>query len=208
VKKYVLAALFAAFVLLPASCGSGTGGGESGGVDHESTNHSNGGHDGSTDVVGRSVAASEAFVQPGGEYSDAAFVDAMVAHHQEAVEMAELALWSAEHEEMRGLAGEIVVARKGELRALNDLLPETPNTTGSEATEATGAGELAGAEPFDLTFIEAMTAHHESAVAMANVALEESEDPQVRQIARSIADAHEREVAKMVRWREEWYPRN
>ena len=51
-----------------------------------------------------------------------------------------------------------------------------------------------------------MTPHHESAIAMANVTLEESEDPEVRRIAEDITSAQEREISQMRRWREREYP--
>ena len=41
---------------------------------------------------------------------------------------------------------------------------------------------------------------------MANVALEESKNPQIRQIAEVIVSAQEREISQMQRRRERWYP--
>jgi len=68
------------------------------------------------------------------------------------------------------------------------------------------AGKLANQRPFDRAFIDAMIPHHESAIEMANVALEESEDPEIREIALGIVDAQEREIEQMRTWRDEWYP--
>ncbi len=45
-----------------------------------------------------------------GEYSDERFIDAMVPHHQGAIDMAEVALGNAEHREVKELAGDIVSA--------------------------------------------------------------------------------------------------
>jgi uncharacterized protein (DUF305 family) len=66
--------------------------------------------------------------------------------------------------------------------------------------------ELAQQRPFDRAFIDAMTPHHESAIAMAEVALQESENPEIRRIAEDIVSAQEREIEQMRRWRQEWYP--
>ena len=66
--------------------------------------------------------------------------------------------------------------------------------------------QLANEEHFDRAFIDNMLPHHESAIAMAEVALQESENPEIREIARDIVDAQEREIAQMREWREEWYP--
>jgi uncharacterized protein (DUF305 family) len=51
-----------------------------------------------------------------------------------------------------------------------------------------------------------MIPHHESAIEMAQVALEQSENPQIREIAGAIVDAQEREIAQMRSWRDDWYP--
>jgi uncharacterized protein (DUF305 family) len=68
------------------------------------------------------------------------------------------------------------------------------------------AGELANQRPFDRAFIDAMIPHHESAIAMANVALQESEDPEILRIAEDIVNAQELEISQMRAWRGEWYP--
>jgi uncharacterized protein (DUF305 family) len=51
-----------------------------------------------------------------------------------------------------------------------------------------------------------MIPHHESAIEMANVVLGESENPEIREIAKAIVDAQEREIEQMTSWRDEWYP--
>ncbi len=65
--------------------------------------------------------------------------------------------------------------------------------------------ELAGRRPFDRAFIDAMIPHHESAIEMAGVALDESENAEIREIAGAIVDAQEREIAQMRDWRRDWY---
>ena len=70
----------------------------------------------------------------------------------------------------------------------------------------TDAGELADQRPFGRAFIDAMIPHHESAIAMANVALQESEDPEILRIAEDIVNGQELEISQMQAWREEWYP--
>ena len=44
------------------------------------------------------------------------------------------------------------------------------------------------------------------AIDMANVVLDESENPRLRELATDILAAQEREIARMEGWREEWYP--
>ncbi|PLS86283.1 MAG: DUF305 domain-containing protein [Actinobacteria bacterium] len=154
-------------------------------------------------------------VAPNGEYSDAAFVDSMIPHHEGAVEMAEVALQNAKHEEIRTLSREIVDAQRAEIEILGQVREGLGDatTTGMSQEEMEGMmgmsedpQALAEERPFDKAFIDAMTPHHESAIAMANVALEESRDPEIREIAQDIVSAQEREISQMRQWRQEWYP--
>jgi uncharacterized protein (DUF305 family) len=59
---------------------------------------------------------------------------------------------------------------------------------------------------FDLRFIDGMTPHHEGAVTMAQEALQKSQRPEIKQLAQSIIDAQEKEIAQMKEWRKTWYP--
>jgi uncharacterized protein (DUF305 family) len=51
-----------------------------------------------------------------------------------------------------------------------------------------------------------MIPHHQSAIVMAQVALEESENPEIKELARNIVSAQKREIEQMQEWRREWYP--
>ena len=215
-----LPALSVAAALTLASCGGagdGSGEGEMQGMDHggsgggSTEGSTSAGMDGGSTNMGAG-AAREA-VAPNGEYSDAAFVDAMIPHHEGALEMAEVAPDNAEHEEIRTLAREIVDAQRAEIEELRrireDLGGSTMQMSGDEMEGmrmSEDPGELARARPFDRAFIDAMTPHHESAIEMANVALEESENQEVRGIAENIVAGQERELSQMEEWREEWYP--
>lgn len=59
----------------------------------------------------------------------------------------------------------------------------------------------ASGETVDQAYIAKMIAHHEGAVAMAQVALRESQDPEIRRMALAVIDAQTREIAEMKAWR-------
>ncbi len=67
-----------------------------------------------------------------------------------------------------------------------------------------GMGMMQGYD-IDLMFIDMMTPHHESAIAMADVALERGEHPEITELAQLIIDAQKAEIEQMQAMRDEWY---
>lgn len=161
-----------------------------------------------------SEEAARQMVAPNGEYSDAAFVDSMVPHHEGAVEMAQVALENAEHEEIRTLAQDIVSAQRAEIELFGEIREELGGEPAMEMSQEDmegmmgnmDAGELANQRPFDRAFIDAMIPHHQSAIGMAGVANEKSKNPRIKELAQNITSAQKREIEQMRGWRREWYP--
>ena len=69
-----------------------------------------------------------------------------------------------------------------------------------------GMGMTMSPEQFDLIFIDMMISHHEGAVAMARIALERGEHPEIILLAEEIISAQEHEITQLTTWREAWYP--
>ena len=70
----------------------------------------------------------------------------------------------------------------------------------SEAEMHRLMAEASGAT-LDQSYIAKMIAHHQGAVAMAEVALRDSRDPEVRRMAQAVVDAQTREIAEMRAWK-------
>jgi uncharacterized protein (DUF305 family) len=225
--KPALPALVLATALILASCGgAGTGGSQQAGSDDmqgmnhgdktgdmAGMDHSQMGH-GSMGVDSNGMARQ--MVMEHGKYSDERFIDAMVPHHQGAIEMAEVALENAEHEEIEQLSRNVVSSQQAEIEELKAIkkeefgTPRVPMEMSQEQMRSMGMTtnpqELAKREPFDKAFIDAMVPHHMSAIEMARVALENSDNPQIKELAESIISAQQGEIEQMKQWREEWYP--
>jgi uncharacterized protein (DUF305 family) len=67
-----------------------------------------------------------------------------------------------------------------------------------------GMGGFSG-DGVDAMFIEQMIPHHDDAIAMAELALERSERPEIRQLAEDVRRSQTAENAQMRDWYREWY---
>lgn len=59
----------------------------------------------------------------------------------------------------------------------------------------------ASGETVDQAYVAKMIAHHQGAVAMAEVAMRDSHDPEIRRMAQAVIDTQTREIAEMRAWR-------
>jgi uncharacterized protein (DUF305 family) len=223
-RKVWLLALLLAVAFIVAGCG-GAGGGQQGsesgseqGTDKKTgggmagMDHSQMGHD----SMGMSSGEmARQMVMENGKYSDERFIDAMVPHHQGAVEMAEVALQNAEHEEIKQLSRTIISTQRAEIEELKAIkqqefgtskVPMEMSVQEMQMMGMTDPDALANRDPFDRAFIDAMIPHHQSAIEMAQVALEESENPKIKELAKNIVSAQQREIEQMLQWRQAWYP--
>ncbi len=220
-KSLGLPGLLLAVLLLLASCGGVAGGGGQG------DGGMNGGKKGEGDMGGMegmdhgsmgsmgSEKMARQMVSPGGEYSDKAFIDAMVPHHEGAVDMAKVALKNAQHEQVKQLSRDIVGAQEAEIKKLGEIRKREYGSSESPSGMSemdmrmmgmTDPQKLENKKPFDRAFIDAMIPHHESAISMANVALEESKNEEIRGISEDIVKAQKQEISQMRSWRQQWYP--
>jgi uncharacterized protein (DUF305 family) len=224
-KAWLLALVLAAAFILTACGGAGGGqqgsgsggdgepdtaenGGGMAGMDHEQMGHGSMG-------MGSGGMARQ-MVMENGKYSDERFIDAMVPHHQGAIAMAEVALKNAQHEKIKDLSRNIVSTQRAEIEELKSIKKEEFGTSNvpmeMSQEQMRGMGmmmdpqELARSEPFDRAFIDAMIPHHQSAIEMAKVAYEKSENPRIKKLAENIVSAQQAEIEQMKRWREQWYP--
>ena len=203
-KAWPLALLLAVAFLLAACGGAGSG--------QQGDGSAGGGH-GSMGMGSKGMAKQ--MVMENGKYSDRAFIDAMVPHHQGAIAMAEVALKNAEREEIKELSRNIVSTQQSEIEELKSIKQEEFGTSNvpmeMSPKQMRGMGmmmdpqRLSKREPFDEAFIDAMIPHHQSAIQMAQVASKQSKIPEIKELAGNIVSAQKREIEQMKQWRKEWY---
>lgn len=226
-RSFSLLVLLIAAALLLASCG-GSGSAEqeagSAGGGEESSEETSGmrgmggetsGMDhGSMEMGSGETASSESLIVDG-EYSDERFIDKMAAHHQMAIDMARVAQENAELEEIRRIADDVITAQQAEIDEFASIkeerfgsseLPAMMSPEEPSMQAMLMPDQLAEQEPFDRAFIDSMVPHHASAIEMASTALIESDDPEMRRLARNIVDAQSREIGEMIELRQQYYP--
>jgi uncharacterized protein (DUF305 family) len=213
-KAWPLALLLAVAFLLAACGGAGSDqqGDDSGGGGHGQMDNGQMDH-GSMGMGSKGMAKQ--MVMENGKYSDEAFIDAMVPHHQGAIAMAEVALKNAEHEEIKELSRNIISSQQSEIEELKSIKKEEFGTSNvpmeMSQEQRRGMGmmmdpqQLSNREPFDKAFIDAMIPHHQSAIYMAQVAQEESKIPAIKELVENIVDAQKLEIEQMKQWRKQWY---
>jgi len=148
---------------------------------------------------------------------DLAFIDGMSAHHQSAIDMAEIALEEAEHPEIEQLSNDIISAQQSEIEQMSawrdEWFPGAEQSMGMPGMEdmagmnmsAEDMQMLRDADPFDEMFMEMMIEHHQSAITMAQEIQTTTERPELQELAGEIISSQQAEIDQMNAWLAEWY---
>lgn len=173
-------------------------------------------------VIGASVAAVLVLVtvgcggsdEPSGSTAvpfDRSFIDAMVPHHEQAIEMAKDAKAAGLSEPVLvDIANAIVATQQDEIERMLEWRAEwfgereiDPDGAGALGMSAEEMGMQHGAMDFeiaadvDAAFAAAMLDHHEGAVAMARLASRRAEHDEIQTLAQNIIAAQESEIEQM-----------
>lgn len=149
--------------------------------------------------------------------TDGAFIVEMIPHHESAVQMAEIAEQQAEHPEIKELSQEIISTQAAEIEDLEEIhqrLFEQPSSDGDHGTMGLPVEDmgmhmnpatLGESRPFDRAFIDMMIPHHQGAIRMAQIQLNQGEDPDLKRLAEAVITAQTKEIEQMNAWRADWY---
>lgn len=167
---------------------------------------------------GSMMGDDESMMDPAGDANaaDVMFVQMMIPHHEQAVEMSRLAPGRASDPRVLDLATRIEAAQDPEIEQMRGMLerwdvPEMMDHSGHggmEGMESMGMAGMvseedldtlaasSGAE-FDQRFLEHMIEHHRGAIDMAEDAIRDGADPELRTLLDAIVTAQEAEIAEM-----------
>lgn len=196
-RTFLLPAAALVAALLLTACGSDNG-------------HDDDAHGG--DTTGTENAA------PTAEHNaaDVTFARDMIPHHQQAVEMSQLAADRAESADVLELAEEIEGAQAPEITLMTGWLQEWDEDvpgTDDDGHDGHGDGpdempgmlsdaqmaelaETSGAA-FDTRFLELMIEHHEGAITMSRTQLDEGSYGPAKELAEEIIAAQQAEIDRM-----------
>lgn len=150
--------------------------------------------------------------EPEGRSGDIMFAQMMIPHHEQAVEMADLALdKDGVSAEVTELATDIKAAQGPEITTMSGWLTEwdakaTPSDdmghgdghgTGMMSDDDMGALRTAEGPEFDTKWLTMMIEHHEGAVEMAKDVLETTRNPEVKALAEAVVKGQEAEISTM-----------
>jgi uncharacterized protein (DUF305 family) len=198
VRRTVAVATAGAAAVVLAACG-GNG---------DSTADTAVGHGGHT-TTSPSVSASASQGQHNA--ADVTFAQAMIPHHRQAVEMADLAFTRAQSVQVKTLAEEIKKAQAPEIEALSGWLTswgeEVPaeeamdhsmhGMDGMMTAEEMDRLEKSSGEAFDTAFLKMMIKHHEGAVAMAKSEQADGSYEPAKKMADAIVTSQTAEITRM-----------
>ena len=148
--------------------------------------------------------------------ADVSFATEMIPHHQQAVEMAELAADRAQSPEVRQLAQDIEAAQGPEIETMTQWLEDWGQETPSGSMDHGDMGhgdsqgmpgmmdenemmqlEQSDGSALDQMFLQMMVEHHEGAIAMARTEQANGENPDAVALAEQIETDQEAEIDEM-----------
>ena len=162
-------------------------------------------------ACGGSSGDSGTSATPTGAAFDRAFIDAMVPHHESAIEMARTAKEAGlSQPDLLKVADDILATQQDEIDQMKEWRGEwfgssaiDPNgavalgLSGSEMGMQHDADALLGSGDVDTDFAQMMITHHQGAILMAKLAADRAEHDELKDLAKAIVAAQDREIDVM-----------
>ena len=187
-SRLAIPAASAVLILALSACGSG---------DESHSTMSGGGTTSSTMAEGMTTTATS---------GDVEFAQMMIPHHEQAVEMADVALENdTASQDVKALAAQIKAAQDPEIQTMKGWLAQWGAAESSGQMDHGGMmsdddmSSLMGASgpEFNQMWLTMMIEHHEGAVEMAQDVLATTSNPEVEKLATAVVEGQEKEITTM-----------
>lgn len=142
--------------------------------------------------------------------ADIMFMNMMIVHHDQAIEMADLAENRTNNTKILNLSKDIFEAQTSENQQMNEWMQQLGYNPGNHHKMAGMATEeemnqlknSKGTE-FNQLFAELMIEHHEGGIAMAQNFKQSGQNQQLKEMQLQMIDAQKEEIDKMQKWQRE-----
>jgi uncharacterized protein (DUF305 family) len=166
---------------------------------------------GNEEQLATSASASASAAASGHNEADVEFAQGMIPHHQQAVEMAELAATRAANPKVKELGAKIAAAQAPEITQMTGWLTawgaSPPATSGGHDMHGSMPGMMSAADmaalekasgrDFDKKFLEMMVEHHEGALQMATTEQQQGQNTEAKALAKKIEADQTAEIQQM-----------
>jgi uncharacterized protein (DUF305 family) len=144
--------------------------------------------------------------------ADLMFMNMMIIHHDQAIEMAELAENRTDNENILELSENISEAQRAENRQMAEWLREQGYQRPRDGHRMAGMAsekqiqELRSSKgsQFDRKFAELMIGHHEGGIRMAWSFSRRGSHPELLEMEEEMIETQEKEIKKMQDWQKSW----
>lgn len=193
---------------------------EHGHEDHEEDEHGHDDHDHDHDHADDDHDHHGHDAEYDGEFNhaDVEFMQMMIPHHEQAIEMAELIPGRTDRQELCDLGPEIIDVQDGEIEMMHEWLAEAGTGAHDHEMDHHEMDGMDGMmtpdemqelrclenQAFDCLFVEHMIHHHEGAIVMAEDVLEDGQADRVLELAEDVIEVQEAEITMMEGWLTEW----
>ena len=138
--------------------------------------------------------------------SDVMFLQMMLPHHEQAIQMSDLALINTANEEVLLTAKSIKKLQNLEIQKMKSWLTEAGLPAAGHMMGEDGMMtdqqmtdlRAARGKDFDMQYLSGMIVHHRGAIAMAQTEMEQGSNPKVKAMAAAIVVSQTAEVLAMV----------
>jgi uncharacterized protein (DUF305 family) len=141
--------------------------------------------------------------------SETMFATMMIPHHQQAIEMSELALANSRNDDVRKLAQQIIDAQAAEIEQMQAWIDGhghevhgDHDMAGMASEEDLATLKTLQSPEFDELFLNLMIVHHEGALDMVSM-LDGTDKAEAKELAQHIEEVQKAEIALMKQLLEE-----
>lgn len=139
------------------------------------------------------------------------FMQEMIGHHMMAVDMGNICLAKAAHQELRALCQKIITVQQEEISTMQQWLAEwygisnfQPQMNPGQQTQLEKLSMLNNAE-FEIEFMQKMIRHHKMAVVKGSQCIEHTYHQDLQDMCAGIVSGQLAEIQQMQEWLCTWY---